>query len=98
MRKWILKCNGYGWAEEGVLLFCPFESRTEGRRRQESDESTIKAIRKPIDPAVVRGSCRLPRFMVTSGAGKIDRVSDWTSCWARRPALAITKHSQSTYA
>jgi hypothetical protein len=59
------------WVEEGVLLFFPSESRTEGGRRQESDEAqhTTQSA-GDIHSAAVRGSCRLPRFMATPGPVK----------------------------
>jgi hypothetical protein len=48
----------------------PSESRTVGGRRQERDESTYRRNPLASRPAVVRGSCRLPRFAATPGPVK----------------------------
>jgi hypothetical protein len=63
--------NTTAWTEGGVLLFPSSESRTEGGRRQESDESiyTWQSV-GGSGSKVVRGSCRLPRFSVIPGPVK----------------------------
>jgi hypothetical protein len=56
------------WTEGGVLLF-PLpnrEPKEDGGRRATNPYSRGNPL-GGTDPAVVRGFCRLPRFMVTPG-------------------------------
>jgi hypothetical protein len=60
------------WAEEGVLLFLPSESRTEGGRRQASDEpDQNEAICCEPWSGGGTGFLPSPPFDGDSGTGKI---------------------------
>ena len=61
----------YG-SRRGFAVF-PSESRTEGGRRQESEDPGVEIVRQAVIWSCLRGFCRLPRSMAGSGNGKIVR-------------------------
>jgi len=61
----------YG-SRRGFAVF-PSESRTEGGRRQESEDPRVEIVRQAVIWSCLRGFCRLPRSMAGSGNGKIVR-------------------------
>jgi hypothetical protein len=60
------------WTEGGFCCLPP-ESRIEGGRRQGSEVHKFDTETRAVIRLCLRGSCRLPRSMASSGNGKIVR-------------------------